>query len=103
VSTTPVAPNFSSASAGCHEAHTRPAGNDHDVTKRTRDRTELAFLVGGLALVLLLLGFASLSDLVVEGDTQDLDDRVLRALRRAELAAEGALSAPAADGRAALE
>ena len=54
------------------------------MTKRTRDRTELAFLVGGLALVLLLLGFASLSDLVVEGDTQDLDDRVLRALRRAD-------------------
>jgi undecaprenyl-diphosphatase len=54
------------------------------VTKRTRDRTELAFLVGGLALVLLLLGFVSLSDLVVEGDTQDLDDRVLRALRRAD-------------------
>ena len=49
-----------------------------------RDRKELAFLVGGLALVLLLLGFASLSDLVLEGETQDFDDRVLRALRRAD-------------------
>ena len=54
------------------------------MTKRTRDRTELAFLVGGLLLVLLLLGFASLSDMVLEGETQRVDDRVLRALRRAD-------------------
>ena len=54
------------------------------MTKRTRDRTELAFLVGSLLLVLLLLGFASLSDLVLEGHTQNVDDRVLRALRRTD-------------------
>jgi undecaprenyl-diphosphatase len=54
------------------------------VTTRTRDQTELAFLVGGLLLVLLLLGFASLSDMVVEGETQHVDDRVLRALRRVD-------------------
>ena len=51
---------------------------------RKRDQRELAFLVGGLVLVLALLGFASLSDLVLEGDTQRFDDRVLRALRRAD-------------------
>jgi undecaprenyl-diphosphatase len=51
---------------------------------RKRDRKELAFLVGGLTLVLLLLGFASLSDLVVEGGTKDFDDRVLRALRQGD-------------------
>jgi undecaprenyl-diphosphatase len=54
------------------------------VTKRTRDRTELAFLIGSLLLVLLLLGFASLSDLVLAGGTQHVDDRLLRSLRRAD-------------------
>ena len=52
------------------------------MAKRTRDRMELAFLVGGLLLVLLLMGFAWVSDLVLEGGTQHFDDRVLRALRR---------------------
>jgi undecaprenyl-diphosphatase len=46
-----------------------------------RDGTELGILVGGLALVILLLGFAQLSDLVLEGDTQHFDERVLSALR----------------------
>ena len=50
---------------------------------RKRDQRELGFLVGGLVVVLLLLGFASLSDLVLEGGTQHFDDRVLRALRQA--------------------
>jgi undecaprenyl-diphosphatase len=49
-----------------------------------RDRTELGFLLGGLALLVLLLGFAQLSDLVIEGGTQDFDERVLSALRRAD-------------------
>ena len=49
---------------------------------RARDRTELAFLVGGLLLVVLLLGFAVVSNLVIAGGTQDFDDRILRALRR---------------------
>ena len=44
---------------------------------------ELAFLVGGLLLVLLLLGFAWVSDLVIEGETQHFDDLVLRSLRQA--------------------
>lgn len=49
-----------------------------------RDRKELAVLIGGIALVLLLLGFAALSDLVLEGGTQQFDDRVLQSLRRAD-------------------
>ena len=51
---------------------------------RARDRTELAFLLGGLLLVVLLLGFAVMSNLVLEGGTQNFDDRILRALRRAD-------------------
>ncbi len=43
---------------------------------------ELAFLVGGLLLVVLLLGFAWVSDLVIGGETQHFDDRVLRSLRQ---------------------
>ena len=48
---------------------------------RTRDRTELALLVGGLAALLLLLAFARLADVVVEGHTKAFDERVLLALR----------------------
>ncbi len=51
---------------------------------RARDRTELAFLLGGLLLVVLLLGFAVVANLVLVGETQGFDDRVLRALRRAD-------------------
>ena len=54
------------------------------MAKRARDRTELAFLVGALWLVLLVLGFAWVSDLVIAGETKDFDERVLRALRRAD-------------------
>jgi len=49
-----------------------------------RDRAELAFLLGGLLLLMSLLGFAQLSGLVLEGDTQQFDERVLSALRRAD-------------------
>jgi undecaprenyl-diphosphatase len=49
-----------------------------------RDRAELAFLLGGLLLLMSLLGFAQLSSLVLEGDTQQFDERVLSALRRAD-------------------
>jgi undecaprenyl-diphosphatase len=52
--------------------------------ERSRDKTELSLLVGGLVLVLLVLGFALLSDLVLEGGTQHFDERVLRALRRTD-------------------
>ncbi|HEY7497982.1 MAG TPA: phosphatase PAP2 family protein [Vicinamibacterales bacterium] len=48
---------------------------------RSRDRTELRLLVGGLALLVLLLAFARLASVVVEGDTQPFDERILRALR----------------------
>jgi undecaprenyl-diphosphatase len=48
------------------------------------ERTELVFLVGGLILVVLLLGFAQLSGEVAEGETQHFDEQVLRSLRRAD-------------------
>jgi len=48
-----------------------------------RDRTELAFFLGGLLLLILLIGFMQLADLVLEGGTQDFDERALRSLRRA--------------------
>jgi undecaprenyl-diphosphatase len=51
---------------------------------KTRDRTELTLLLGALLLVLFVLGFATLSDLVVEGETQQFDDRILRALRHSD-------------------
>jgi undecaprenyl-diphosphatase len=53
------------------------------VGERKRDRMELAFLVGGLGLVLLLLGFALVSNMVLGGETQAFDDRVVRSLRKA--------------------
>jgi undecaprenyl-diphosphatase len=49
-----------------------------------RDRTELSILIGGLTLLVLLLGFARLTDEVFEGDTQHFDEQVLRSLRRAD-------------------
>jgi undecaprenyl-diphosphatase len=49
---------------------------------RDRDRTELTLLVGGLALLVLLLAFARLADVVLEGHTQAFDERILRALRQ---------------------
>ncbi len=54
------------------------------VPEHTRDRVELAFLVGGLVLVLLVLGFAVVSDLVLGGNTQHFDERVLRSLRQSD-------------------
>jgi len=47
-----------------------------------RDRTEKAFLFGGWSLVILLLVAAWIAGLVIAGDTQHFDERVLRALRR---------------------
>jgi undecaprenyl-diphosphatase len=48
-----------------------------------RDRTELAILVGGILLLVLLLAFARLTDEVFEGETQHFDEQVLRSLRSA--------------------
>jgi undecaprenyl-diphosphatase len=45
------------------------------------DSVELGLLVGALTLVLLVLTFAHLTDLVVEGDTRQFDERVLASLR----------------------
>jgi len=41
-------------------------------------------LLGGLLLLVLILGFARLSDSVIEGDTQRFDERVLQAFRKAD-------------------
>lgn len=49
-----------------------------------RDRIELSVLLGGIAILVLLLGFAQLADEVFEGETQHLDEQVLRSLRRAD-------------------
>jgi undecaprenyl-diphosphatase len=47
-----------------------------------RDRSELALLVGALAVLLLTLAFLSLGAEVIAGDTQLLDERLLAALRK---------------------
>jgi undecaprenyl-diphosphatase len=65
----------------------RPVASTARSTKkrlRNLDRTELGLLVGGLALLLLLFAFSRLADVVVEGETQAFDERVLRALRDAQ-------------------
>jgi undecaprenyl-diphosphatase len=49
-----------------------------------RDRTELTFLLGGLLVAGLLLGFVQLSNVVLSGGTQEFDVAVLRALRHAD-------------------
>lgn len=41
-------------------------------------------LLGGVLLLALILGFARLSDSVLEGQTQQFDERVLQALRKAD-------------------
>jgi undecaprenyl-diphosphatase len=52
------------------------------VTVARKDRAELTLLVGGLLLVLLVLSLAMLSDLVLEGNTRQFDERILMALRQ---------------------
>jgi undecaprenyl-diphosphatase len=49
-----------------------------------RQLDELAVLLGGLGVLLLLLAFTLLAAQVLDGDTQSFDTRVLMALRRAE-------------------
>ena len=47
-----------------------------------RDRLELAILAGALAIITFALLFVQLADAVVAGQTQQIDERILRALRR---------------------
>jgi len=54
------------------------------MTDTGKERTELVFLIGGLVLLLLVLGFAVLSDRVREGETQHFDEQVLKTFRRAD-------------------
>ena len=49
-----------------------------------RDRTEVTMLLGALLLLLTVFGFARLSDEVIEGDTQHIDELVLQSLRKAD-------------------
>lgn len=48
---------------------------------KPRDRAELALLIGGIALLLLLVVFMKLASEVLEGETQGFDRRILLALR----------------------
>jgi undecaprenyl-diphosphatase len=48
---------------------------------KPRDRTELTLLIGGIAVLLLLLIFMKLASEVLEGETQSFDRRILLALR----------------------
>ena len=48
---------------------------------KPRDRTELALLIGGIAVLLLLVVFMKLASEVLEGETQGFDRRILLALR----------------------
>lgn len=49
-----------------------------------RDRHEIAWLLVGLASCILLLVFLKLASEVMEGDTQAMDTRIVRALRKAD-------------------
>lgn len=48
---------------------------------KPRDRTELIFLIGGIAVLLLLITFMRLASEVSEGETQSFDRKILLALR----------------------
>ena len=48
---------------------------------KSRDRTELTLLIGGIAFLLLLVAFMKLASEVLEGETQGFDRQILLALR----------------------
>jgi undecaprenyl-diphosphatase len=48
---------------------------------KPRDTTELGFLIGGIAVLLLLVVFMKLASEVFEGETQSFDKKILLALR----------------------
>ena len=48
---------------------------------KPRDRTELTILIGGIAILLLLVIFMKLASEVFEGETQSFDKKILLALR----------------------
>jgi undecaprenyl-diphosphatase len=54
----------------------------------SRDRDELRLLLGAIVLVGITLGLLALVGNVLEGDTQHFDERLLRALRKADAPAE---------------
>lgn len=54
------------------------------VLRSIKDRGELAFLLGAMLVVVLLISFVALAGDVLEGDTQRFDERILAALRKAD-------------------
>lgn len=60
------------------------ASRGHRALRSIRDRAELAFLVGAMLVVVLLISFVALAGEVLEGDTQRFDERILAALRKAD-------------------
>ena len=54
----------------------------------SRDRDELRLLLGALTLVAIILGLLALVGNVLEGDTQQFDERLLKSLRKADAPAE---------------
>lgn len=54
----------------------------------SRDREELRFLFAAFALVAITLGLLALVGNVLEGDTQQFDERILKSLRQADAPAE---------------
>src|SRR5262245_15666847 len=53
----------------------------HLARLKPRDRTELSILIGGIAILLLLVVFMKLASEVFEGETQSFDKQILLALR----------------------
>jgi undecaprenyl-diphosphatase len=49
-----------------------------------RERSELSVLLGALAVLALAIAFIFVADNVTQGDTRDFDERVIRALRKAD-------------------
>lgn len=49
-----------------------------------RERIELRVLLGALVVLGLALAFVYIADKVIEGDTRDFDERVIRAMRRSD-------------------
>jgi undecaprenyl-diphosphatase len=54
----------------------------------SRDREELALLLGAFGLIAVTLGLLALIGNVLEGDTQHFDERILKSLRKADAPSE---------------
>lgn len=61
--------------------HTRAGWRTHLARVTPRDREELAILLLGVLVLLLIVGFSGLASEVLEGETLEFDKRILGALR----------------------